>query len=196
MLKICKFFNSLIILSILVFCQPNPIFGENLCLRPPLGNYARINYADYLAKGCVVDPITNTIILSGEAASAFLLQTQGFPHETTVCNLDTQPLTVELDSDTVTLDNIGVVAIKPGAKLKFKKIRGRVMVIITQKPDAINNWYKPYDDQNFATLFKEIGGYNKSGIISPEEWVNKGVTVIDFAGRKNQWTGGYDVCRE
>ena len=177
-----------LILLTLVFCCSNSAFGENLCLRASLGNYARINYAEHLSKGYEVDPDTKTIILTGHEAVSFLLQTKQFHHQTTVCNLGKNPIVMELEGNRLTLENIGAVAIKPQAKLEFKAIMGQVIVIVTQNPDAVNSWYSVYNSENFSWLFAEKG-YNKSGIISPEEWTAKGVTVIDSASRKNQWTG-------
>jgi hypothetical protein len=96
-------------------------------------------------------------------------------------------MTVEVDGTSVDLDDIGVVAIKPQSKLIFKEITGSIAVIITQNPEAVSNWYRPYNSENFPDLFADKR-YNESGIISPFEWRLKGVTVINHKLRINQWT--------
>ncbi|MFC1666337.1 glycogen synthase [Candidatus Omnitrophota bacterium] len=139
----------------------------------------------YLARTRVFDPLTGTVMLTGADAKEFLLRSKQFYHETTVCNLDPNPMTVEIDETSVTLDDIGVVAIKPGSSLLFREIKGEVVVIITQNPEAVSSWYAPYDESH--DLFKDKG-YNESGVISPPEWWQKGVTVIEHESRVNQWT--------
>lgn len=151
--------------------------------------YSRINYTESLSKGREVDPVTKTTILTGEEAKEFLLQTKEFPHQTTVCNLEAKPMTVELGGSPLTLGNAGTVAIKPGAMLDFKEITGQVMVIVTHEPNAVNDWYRAYNFENFAQVFTERDGYNESGIVSPKEWTDKGVVVLDSTGRMHQWTG-------
>jgi len=135
----------------------------------------------------VLDPLTETVMLTGNDAKEFLLRTSQFYHETTICNLDPNPMTVEIDGSSKTLDDIGIVAIRPGSSLLFREIKGAVVVIITQNPEAVSDWYAPYNEENFHDLFKDKG-YNESGIISLPEWRQKGVTVIEHKTRENQWT--------
>jgi hypothetical protein len=185
-----KYFHHLkrfIILLTLVFCFSKPAVGKDLCLRLPLSNYARISYAEYLSKGYEADPVTETILLTDNNAVEFLLKTKIFEYQITICNLEDKPITMKLGEQTLILDKIGAIAIKPGASLGFKEIQGQVIVIITKKPDAVNDWYKTYNMENFPGLFAEKG-YNNSGVISSEGWAKKGVVVINRAGRIHQWT--------
>ena len=152
-----------------------------------LASNASLTYKDYLLKGREVDSTTKTLLLTGNDAKEFLLNTNQFYHETTVCNLEPSRMTVEIEGTSVSLDDIGIVAIKPQSKVLFKEITGNIVVIITQNPEAVNNWYRPYNPDNFPNLFADKR-YNESGIISPFEWRLKGVTVMDYKTRVNQWT--------
>lgn len=152
-----------------------------------LAGNANLIHEDYLLKGREIDPVTKTLVLTGNDSKEFLINASQFYYETTVCNFEPSRIRVEMDGTSVNLDDIGVVAIKPQSKLFFKEITGSIVVIITQNPEAVSHWYRPYSLENFPGLFASKG-YNASGIISPLEWLQKGVTVIEHKARVNQWT--------
>ncbi|MDO8603782.1 MAG: glycogen/starch synthase [Candidatus Omnitrophota bacterium] len=152
-----------------------------------LASNASLTYGDYLLKGREIDSITKTVMLTGSDAKEFLVNTAQFYHETTVCNIGPSRLTVEIDGTSVELDDIGIVVIRPQSKVSFKEIPENIVVIVTQNPETVSNWYRPYNPENFPNLFADKR-YNESGIISPFEWRLKGVTVIDYKARINQWT--------
>ena len=136
----------------------------------------------------VIDTATQSTMLTGEDAKTFLMSTKEFMRETIVCNVNDSLVTVSVDGEDSSLEKIGIIQIKPGAKVAFKEIQGPVVVIVVERPEGVSSWYRYYGPASFSDLFNRFG-YNDSGLISPRRWVDKGVMVFEHSKRVNQWTG-------